>query len=79
MLYVTSAGRKFEITPERLAGRRHAEKRESEHQREENADDTDPVHASDLYNRPSSSSITSTQVVTDGRELTAMPRLLAMS
>src|SRR6185437_14831599 len=62
-----------------LTSRQHAKKREPKHQRKEKADDAGSAHASDLYSRPSSSSITSTQVVTDGSELTASPRLIAIS
>lgn len=79
MLDITGAGRKFQIPTDQLTSRQHTEKREPEHQRKEDADNAGPAHASDPYSRSSSSSITSAQVVTNGKELTATPRLFAIS
>ena len=79
MLYITGAGRKFQIAPERFIGPQHAEKRKPEDQRKKDADDAGPAHTLRPYIRPSSNSITSAQVVTEGRELTATPRLFAIS
>lgn len=79
MLHIMGARRKFKIASERLTGPQHSQKWQPKHQCKEAADDDGPVHASDIYSLPSSSSITSAQVVTDGKELTATPRLIAIS
>src|SRR6185312_6877343 len=79
MLHTIGTRRKFKTASERLTGPQHSQKWQPKHQRKEDADDDGPAHVSDLYSRPSSSSITSAQVVTGGKELIDVPRLLAMS
>ena len=79
MLHVIGTRWKLKIASERLTGPQHAEQWKPERQRKEDEDDAGSAHASDLYSRPSSSSMTSAQVVTDGRELTATPLLFAIS
>ncbi len=79
MLHIMGTRRKFKIASERLTGPQHSQKWQPKHQHKEDANDDGPVHASDLYSRSSSSSITSAQVVTGGRELTGTPRFAAIS
>ena len=74
MLHTIGTRRKFKTASERLTGPQHSQKWQPKHQRKEDADDDGPAHVSDLYSRPSSSSITSAQVVTGGKELIDMPR-----
>ncbi len=79
MLHVTGIGRKFEIGPDRFTGEQQAKKWKPEHQGKSDADDDGSVHVSCYYMRPSSSSMTSTHVVTGGREPTGTLRLVAIS
>lgn len=79
MLHITGARRKFQIAPNRFTGQEHAKEWKPKHQHKENADGAGSTHVSCYYMRSSSSSMTSAQVVTGGREPTDTPRLVAMS
>jgi hypothetical protein len=79
MSHITGAGRKFKIPPKRLTNPPHTEKRKAKYQRKGHADNNGSIHVPCYYMRSSSSSMTSAQVVTDGKELTATPRLAAIS
>ena len=79
MLHITGAGRKFEIATKRFTSPQHAKQRKPKHQHKGNTNDTRSTHDSCYYIRSSSSSMTSAQVVTDGKEPTATPRLVAIS